>query len=415
MFKIGKYSTTYTITAGLLIALLGSVSIYMEFLELHSRFLGTIFALLFFWMILNSASRVWFWSGFFISILWFWWILVSFVHYHMIWIIPVGLPLLGLLYGSIFWMIAYIDERFFASSSIFMALGLLGFSYIHPFGFDWFKPELILVHTYLGVQKWQLGLMLVVMLLSKKFQKIYILLFVALAYSHAQTQLQYASKSDNIYTATTMTTVADKWNPKLVPSHVSNIFVQIDKAISMSKSMIVLPESVLPFFLNLTPNVLDKLLDKSRHITIIIGALYLEGKTHRNSTYVMQDGHYGVANKVVMVPFGESNPLPSWTDGWINELFFDGAIDYIASSEPTDFEVDGITYRNAICYEATSEILYQGAPKHMVVLSNNGWFVPSIEPTLQRILLEYYALKYGTTIYHASNMSPSYTIKRRLD
>ena len=47
----------------------------------------------------------------------------------------------------------------------------------------------------------------------------------------------------------------------------------------------------------------------------------------------------------------------------------------------------------------------------MIVLSNNGWFVPSTEPTLQKLLLLYYNKKYDTTIYHSINMSPSYIIQ----
>lgn len=47
----------------------------------------------------------------------------------------------------------------------------------------------------------------------------------------------------------------------------------------------------------------------------------------------------------------------------------------------------------------------------MIVLSNNGWFVPSAEPSLQQLLLLYYNKKYGTTIYHSVNMSPSYLIQ----
>jgi len=47
----------------------------------------------------------------------------------------------------------------------------------------------------------------------------------------------------------------------------------------------------------------------------------------------------------------------------------------------------------------------------MIVLSNNGWFTPSTEPTLQKLLLQYYSKKYGTTIYHSVNMSPSYVVR----
>jgi len=118
---------------------------------------------------------------------------------------------------------------------------------------------------------------------------------------------------------------------------------------------------------------------------------------------------------VVLVPFGESNPLPDFLSDWVNKVFYDGAVDYKASKDVIDYKIDEKTYRNAICFEATSEKLYakntQGErPKNMIAISNNGWFTPSIEPTLQKLLLQYYSKKYGTTIYHAVNMSDSYMI-----
>jgi apolipoprotein N-acyltransferase len=112
----------------------------------------------------------------------------------------------------------------------------------------------------------------------------------------------------------------------------------------------------------------------------------------------------------VLVPFGESNPLPDFLSDWVNKVFYDGAVDYKASKEVIDYKIDDNTYRNAICFEATSEKLYEGIPENMIVLSNNGWFTPSIEPTLQKLLLQYYSKKYGTTVYHAVNMSDSYII-----
>jgi apolipoprotein N-acyltransferase len=95
---------------------------------------------------------------------------------------------------------------------------------------------------------------------------------------------------------------------------------------------------------------------------------------------------------------------------WVNEVFYDGSVDYKASKEIIDYQIDGISYRNAICFEATSEELYKKHPKNMIVITNNGWLTPSIEPTQQKILLQYYNKKYGTNIYHAVNMSDSYII-----
>ncbi|HSR74910.1 MAG TPA: hypothetical protein VLL31_08725, partial [Sulfurovum sp.] len=160
-----------------------------------------------------------------------------------------------------------------------------------------------------------------------------------------------------------------------------------------------------------SPKLIKRLQEKAKRISIVTGGLYWDGKTPRNTTYIFTDNKISIANKVVLVPFGESNPLPDFFSDWVNEVFYDGAVDYVASRDVIDYSIDGEVYRNAICFEATSERLYEGSPKKMIVLSNNGWFTPSIEPTLQKLLLKYYSKKYGTTIYHSVNMSGSYIIQ----
>ena len=418
MFKIGKYFTTYSITAGFFLSVAGSLFLYLAWIDLSNRVLETISAILFFWFLLQADRKTWFWSGFFIALLWFWWIVVSFKHYQMLWAIPLGLLFISLVYGGIFWLIAKIASRLSLSSSLLppgiKATGLLLLSYLHPLSFDWFKPELLFVHSYIGVQKWQLAIVLIAIIASQYKKNILFLLLILLAYSPLQTTVSYQNTQSHIALANTMTTVEDKWNPKLVSSHITEVFAIIDKAISDQKQIVVLPESIFPFFLNRKSKILAALLQRSKQITIIIGALYLDEKrVHRNATYIIKNGHYTIANKVLLVPFGESNPLPEWASKWVNKIFFDGAVDYVASAEPTDFDVDNTVYRNAICYEACSETLYKGKPRQMIVTSNNGWFIPSVEPTLQRLLLTFYNKKYGTTIYHSVNMSPSYIIRQK--
>jgi apolipoprotein N-acyltransferase len=338
----------------------------------------------------------------------------------MLWAIPFGALFIGVVYGGIFWLIAksaqHISSLFTIHYSLFTLLlkatGILLLSYLHPLSFDWFKPELMLVHTYLGVQKWQFTIILVAIILTQYRKNSLYLLLVLFAYAPYHTTVSYDNPNASIVLGNTMTTVEKKWDPKLVNDHIKEVMQIINKAISTQKKIVVLPESVFPFFLNNEPKILDVLLQKSHMITIVIGALYLDGATHRNSTYILQEGNYTIANKVRLVPFGESNPLPTWASSWVNHIFFDDAIDYIASAKPTDFKVAGTQYRNAICYEATSELLYQNHPKQMIVTSNNGWFIPSIEPIEQQLLLTFYHRKYGTTIYHSVNMSPSYTIRK---
>jgi apolipoprotein N-acyltransferase len=46
----------------------------------------------------------------------------------------------------------------------------------------------------------------------------------------------------------------------------------------------------------------------------------------------------------------------------------------------------------------------------MISISNNAWFTPSIEPTLQKLLMQYYSKLYGVTIYAVANGSSNWVI-----
>jgi apolipoprotein N-acyltransferase len=420
--KIRQYFTTLEITRGLGIALLGSAFIYLNHWGFSHPLIHTIFALSSLFLLLQSHKIVWFWYGIFIGIFWFWWIALSLQHYGYAWGFPVGLFLISLGYGIIFWCIAWVAvkiEKFSSIPSLFIkALALLGFSYFHPFGFDWLKPELMFLESYVGIEKWQFGLVLLAISLSIWKQNLLFLVLIFTAYQPSKHTLTNTVDT-NIQLVTTHVTVKDKWDETLHAQQFQDIFYTIDQAIDDNKSLIILPESVFPIFLNRSQTLIDDLQKRAKHISIITGGLYWDGKTPRNSTYIFTNGKITIANKVLLVPFGETNPLPDFLSDWITKIFYDGAIDYKASSDVIDYEVNGQTYRNAICFEATSEKLYEkdkkgNYPQNMIVLSNNGWFTPSTEPTLQKLLLQYYSKKYGTTIYHAVNMSDSYIIQNGL-
>ena len=418
MNKIRRYFSTLEITRGFLIALLGSLFIYLEYWELSQPFLNTVFAILSLYLLLQSNQKTWFISGFFTGIFWFWWIAVSFKHYEMLWAIPIVVVAMGLLYAVIFWFIAFISEKIcrvqFITPLIIKILGLLFFSYIHPFGFDWFKPELMFVNSYIGIEKWQFALVLAAIILSIWRKNFLFMLIILLAYQ--PTSNVNIPLPKEIAIVTTHTSVEDKWNKTLHQKQFKDVLQTIDRAIAQRKKLIILPESVFPVFLNYKLDLISKLETRAKQISIVAGGLHWDGKTPHNSTYIFTNGKITIANKVLLVPFGESNPLPDFLSDWVNKVFYDGAVDYKASENVTDYSIDGVSYRNAICFEATSEKLYakntQGErPNNMIVLSNNGWFTPSIEPTLQKLLLQYYSKKYGTTIYHAVNMSESYMVQ----
>jgi apolipoprotein N-acyltransferase len=310
----------------------------------------------------------------------------------------------------------WISKKFFPKQSylplVLKALSLLVLSYVHPFGFDWYKPELLFTNSYIGIEKWQFALVLLAIVLTLYKKQLLFMLLVITTYPYASHFQQVEPLAKNIELSNFHINVIDKWKPALQQQHIAMVFQTIDQAIAQKKSLIILPESIFALFLNRQPVLLNALLQRSHKIHIVLGALYVDHETPRNSTYIFKDGNYTVANKIVLVPFGEANPLPKFMSSWINDLFFDGAPDYVAAKNPTDYEINGKIYRNAICYEACSEPLYVGKPQQMIVISNNGWVSPSIEPTQQKILLQYYSKKYGTTIYHAANMSASYIIQQ---
>ena len=434
MNKIGHYFNTFDLTRGFFIAFLLSAFIYLHHFGFSTPVIHTLLGLLGFYLLLDSARQSWFWGGLFIGVFWFWWIILSFKHYQMLWAIPIGLLVIALIYGLLFWIIAYVSEKYSLlltarcnrkahqhtslgksdlhsslPALLLKGLGLFSMSYIHPFGFDWLKPELVFVESYLGIEKWQFALTLAAIILALWKSRLYYLLLVIAAYQPLPKTAPVVDPALQIVSTTIP--VDEKWKASHQPQHFQSFFAQIDKAIAANKKLVILPESVFPVFINRSQELIDKLEARAQKIAIVTGGLFADGTVPHNSAYIFTKDRIQVAHKVILVPFGESNPLPDFLNTWVNEVFYDGAVDYIASEEITDYAIEGKVYRNAICFEATSETLYQGRPKEMIVLSNNGWFVPSTEPSLQKLLLLYYNKKYGTTIYHSINMSPSYLIQ----
>jgi apolipoprotein N-acyltransferase len=416
MNKIGQYFNTFDITRGFFISFLLSAFIYLHYFHFSTPVINTTVGVIGLFILLGSERKSWFWSGAFVGVLWFWWIILSFKHYQMLWAMPIGLLFIALIYGLLFWFIAYLSETV-ASKLPFQelaaltlkALGLLGLSYIHPFGFDWLKPELVFVESYLGIEKWQFAIILSAIIFTRWQSRPYYLLLMILAYHPLPKGAMQVDKALQI--VSTAIPVEEKWETSLQPQHFQMIFEQIDKAIAEGKKLVILPESVFPVFINRSQELIDRLQTRAQKINIVTGGLFADGTVPRNSTYIFTKNRILVANKVLLVPFGESNPLPDFLSDWVNEVFYDGAVDYIASADVTDYRIEDKVYRNAICFEATSEKLYKDRPEHMIVLSNNGWFVPSTEPSLQKLLLLYYNKKYDTAIYHSINMSPSYLIQ----
>ncbi len=312
--------------------------------------------------------------------------------------IPVIIIVFAFGYGIFFWLIGSFTK------SYLRALAFLGFSYFHPFGFNWFVPELTLINSFFDFTKIKFALFLVAILTLIEFKRYYKLFFIPLLLLSVRYENPTLSLShQKIYLSARNIPQDKKWKDSYLNTLLKDNFRIINKAIDEKYDIVVLSESVFPLYLNSRIDLINKLLKLSKKITIVTGSLYSDGKNGYNSTFYFINGVFYVANKVVLVPFSEEIPLPRFIARAINNHFFGGAEDFKNAKKPTDIPINGEVFRNAICYEATAQRLYEKNPKFMIAISNNAWFTPSIEPTLQHLLLRYYSRLHNTTIYHSAN------------
>jgi len=395
---IQKNSIQKDLFIGTLTALLFSSFIYLEHFGFTIKIINTLTALSALTLLLYISKRAILVSGFFIGLLWFYWIGYSFEYQGVGYMTPIITFAFAIIYMLFFGITALTSKVYIR------AILLFTLSFFEPFDFNWLQIELLFVDSYIGVQKYQLIFVLTALTLpayiKNSFKYISILFLVAaLNYTH----VEHEEMPLKIKLVSTDIKQEDKWLRKNRPATIKMIFKEIDSAIKEKYELIVLPESVFPMFLNKNPNLIESLLIKSKEISIVVGSLLIENSKHYNVTYIFSDGKYEIAKKMVLVPFGEYIPLPKFMQDFINENFFAGASDFIQAKEPTDFTIKGVKFRNAICYEATCQEIYDGDVKFVIAISNNAWFAPSIEPTLQNLLIKYYARKNGVKVYHSTN------------
>ena len=395
-----------TILLAIFTALSFSAFIYFEEYELTNRLLNTLLGVSSLALFLYIPKRSVLLAGFLIGLLWFYWIGYSFEYQGVGFMTPIITLAFGVIYMLFFGVLALTKEVYIR------AILLFGLSFFEPFDWNWLQIELIFVDSYIGVLKYQLFLVLLSLSLPAYVPKAYkfvplLLLLTTLQYGSAELQ-EAPLKIKLVQTDV-------KQELKWLASSKNNLLMDnlqaIVSAIEEGYDVVVLPESVFPIFMNTHPILQLQLRDMSQHISIVAGALLFEGKKNYNVTYFFENGNMQIAKKMVLVPFGEYIPLPKFARDFVNNTFFSGESDFLHATEPTDFVIKGVKFRNAICYEATCQELYEGDVKYVIATSNNAWFAPSIEPTLQRLLMKYYARKNGVIIYHSANWSGSGVVR----
>ncbi len=396
-----KYRATPLIElviAPLIIALFFSAFIYWEYFALTSKALNTLSGLIALYALLHAPKKTVLISGFWIGWLWCYWIGFSFQYYGLgwaTWLVALGF---GIVYAL------YYGTMALTANPLLRAAILFGLTFIWPMDFNWMQPELIFVESYLGFSKWQFALVLFSLAstayfsgLKKTFPLLLILGAVQLSYAPPPVpELKIKLVSTDI-------SQDFKWQSDRLPQTIQENFRAIDEAIAQGYDLIVLPESAFPLYMNQHEEISEALSIRSLHIAILTGTLHKENGLNYNVSYLFDQGNITVAKKTILVPFGEYIPLPKFLRGWVNREIFGGGADFVTARAPTDFTVKGTTFRNAVCYEATRRELYTPDVRYMVAISNNGWFKPSIEPTLQNLLIRFYARQNNTMVFHAAN------------
>ena len=389
--NLSSYFSLKIIKSSFLTAILLSIFIYFSIFEnIFLSILGLlafvfgVFRLVF---VRESAAFIWLLTGFFVGFFWFYWIAFSLVYYDFAYLIPFEIFGIGVVYGLIF-LCFYVIFSFFARclggagdilKPVILALGFYLIQFVHPFGFNWLNWHLSLIGT--------------------PFERV------------LAGQNDSKNPPFKIELISSRIPQNELWQSSRKKEHFVSNLALIDKAIKNGARLVVLPESAFATNLNQNLELIEALKQKSQKIAILTGAEAYENGTFYNSAYFFDAGEMRRIDKHILVPFGEEIPLPEFLKKPINSLFFGGASDFGKAGNFSYIEVEGVRFKVAICYEGTRPQLYANKPDFVLLISNDAWFVPSTQSTLQNLLLRYYALKNGSVIFHSANFNDKKVIR----
>ncbi|TKX31750.1 apolipoprotein N-acyltransferase [Campylobacter estrildidarum] len=396
--KLNTNSTIFKIIKVFCIAILLSNSIYLSFFEnIFTQTLSPFLAILGLVLLLKrKKAKEYFLVGFFVGILWFWWIGLSSIYFNLNYLVPIIILMIGIFYGILFSLCHLFKFDFLRLCGIFCL------SFIHPLGFDWFNWGILTVYGFFDASyKGIICLFLIAYFIYEgyisryyKIAIVLILFFIGCQYEEKKAQtlnLTYKLINTNI-------SQDQKFLQTNLKTNSNNLVQEILKAIEEKKELVVLPETAFAFNLKNTPyeNLLKSL---SHKITIITGAFNIDQNFIYNSTYIFKGGNVYILNKHFLVPFGEEIPI---FKNLVQKYFLPNMQEFSKGPLQSKYKLDNQIITNAICYEATKEQNYKNS-NIIIAISNNAWFNHSTEYKLQQLLMKFYASKYGVSVYHAVN------------
>ena len=100
------------------------------------------------YIFLNLKKDLKWFFGFFVGMLWFYWIGFSFVYFGFSYLVPVIAIAVACIYMLIFVCALWSENLFYRG------IALLALSLVHPFGFDWMVVDSFFAYSYFGEAKY---------------------------------------------------------------------------------------------------------------------------------------------------------------------------------------------------------------------------------------------------------------------
>lgn len=386
--------------------------IYFSFFE--NIFLETLSPFLAIWglilLLQTKSAKGYFWTGFLTGLFWFWWVGLSAIYFNLNYLVPVIALIMGLVYGVLFRICFLFKFDFLRLCAIF------ALSFIHPLGFDWLEWG---IYTTYGFFDSSLRGIICLFLIAyfiyegyiSRYYKIAIVLILFFTGFHYEEKIASTLPFSYKLINTNISQDQKFLQEKLILNS-NALLSEISRAILEKKELVILPETAFAFNLRGTKYE-DFLKELSHKIIIITGAFYTKDGQTYNSTYVFRQGKSYIFNKHFLVPFGEEIPF---FKELVKKYFLPNMEEFTRGPVQSQYKLNNSLITNAICYEATKEQNYKNS-KIIIALSNNAWFKHSSEYKLQKLLMQFYANKYGVSVYHATNGKENAVIlpKKRLD
>ncbi len=210
-----------------------------------------------------------FWFGFFVGVFGFYWMTLSFRFEGLSLLIPIIIVCVGIIYGLFFWILLYFQNlvwRIIAMALLFI---------LHPLDFNWLN--LAYLSSYSVFEASLLSLLCVgfacYFIITKSALQLLapLLLLMSLDYDMTRQNPKLQAKIIETQYPQDM-----RWEEESRESIIVNNLEAIQQAIDEGYPLVILPETSFPMILNTQTELYNKLLDLSRHITIVTGAMRVQ-------------------------------------------------------------------------------------------------------------------------------------------